>query len=671
MLAGMKNFSTNGFSFFDKSANNGVRDFTLRYVLDDGRPRWALYSTLGPSSATADLGGGLTLTTSIKSLAKINAIVVTHTFSNAGAVARWVRDVATVPAPESGALLHGKGNWLGWNHRYMHTDNVRTEHYPHCQMEYPLVRMLPDKVDRLGAGEDQSYPALYIVETASKAGIVFAAASQKVNYTTFDVAKEGFVNNGISPYFAIQHDPAQTDGFEVAPGKTRTLDGLFIQLTQGVSYEDAYADYEDYIASTHTFLGKATPLLREAFHCTWNYGVFGNQYETNLLPTARRIAKKLPNIKWFLMDAGYLSGDESLTFLDRFYPDPDQWMGKDKWPRGIRGYADEVRALGLRPGIWWSPTVRVPSRLFTEHPDWFARLKDGSPYLIGGNNAFLDYTHPEALAYLDRVLRHFHEVWGMEAFKMDFWSQNFEDRSIRLYDPTLTALEAKAKFMDTVRRNLPKDGIFMLCVATGMGNPFTAEWADTYRNTIDIGVGKWHEQIDNCCWALPTLLREGRKTFLLNNDSVGIMKEYPDNENFFRLTWSYINMGMIETGGKMETWSPKWIAAMRKLTDRCDRGYRVRCPDDRAFTGIPLPEVLFVDFPKSSPTAKECGVKQSVALFNWTDEPKMISVARSRLGHRKAVKAENFWTGKKETFKDEFLQKRLPPRSAMLYDIQG
>jgi hypothetical protein len=31
---------------------------------------------------------------------------------------------------------------------------------------------------------------------------------------------------------------------------------------------------------------------------------------------------------------------------------------------------------------------------------------------------------------------------------------------------------------------------------------------------------------------------------------------------------------------------------MRKLTDRCDRGYRVHCPDDRAFAGVPLPEVL-------------------------------------------------------------------------------
>jgi hypothetical protein len=36
-------------------------------------------------------------------------------------------------------------------------------------------------------------------------------------------------------------------------------------------------------------------------------------------------------------------------------------------------------------------------------------------------------------------------------------------------------------------------------------------------------VGVWHEQINNCIWSLPTLGFEGRKTFLLNNKSVGII----------------------------------------------------------------------------------------------------------------------------------------------------
>lgn len=109
---------------------------------------------------------------------------------------------------------------------------------------------------------------------------------------------------------------------------------------------------------------------------------------------------------------------------------------------------------------------------------------------------------------------------------------------------------------------------------------------------------------------------------------------------------------------------------MRKLTDRCDRGYKVRCPDDRAFTGIPLPDVLYVDYPADSPT-RRAGICQSVALFNWSDEPQIISVRRARLGHSGPVQAEDFWTGERATMDGEFISQRLEGRSARLYDVMG
>jgi hypothetical protein len=521
---------------------------------------------------------------------------------------------------------------------------------------------------RLGRGEDQAFPALWIRDERSRKSIVIAAGSQALNYTTFEIRKRAMVNAGIFEEFLIRHDPGQSEGFVVPAGGELVLDALFVQLADQVEAEDAFAGYIDFLAQRFHFRGPTTPLLREAFHCTWNYGLFANQTEASLLPTARFIAEQVPNIKWFLIDAGYLDGDIDTTFLDRFYPDPNQHVTSEKWPRGIRGFTDELRRLGLRPGLWWSPTVRVPSPLADEHPDWLLRKSDGSLYLIGGNNGFLDYTHPEALDYLDRTLAAILGEWGMDACKMDFWSQNFEDRHIRLRDPAVTAIQARTRFFETIRKNLPDDGVFMTCVATGLGNPFIGQWADTYRNTIDIGAGIWQEQINNCIWALPTLGFEGRKTFLLNNDSVGIMPEHPDNENQFRFTWSYMNMGILETGGQMETWPDKWVCAMRKLTDRCDRGYRVLCPDDRAFTGVPLPEVLRVDFPADSPTGKS-GVRQSVALFNWSDESRIVSVSRARLGQDGPVVAEDFWTGERETFDGEFVTKRIEGRSAMLWDI--
>jgi hypothetical protein len=657
-----------GVCFLAPDANVGIKDLGLRLTIG-GTAVDVCYESGGGLTAEATAGSALRVRTTITPVEGLNAVVLTHRITNkADRAVRFT--AATGQFAASAAVLHGKGSWLGWDLRYCHTDNVRTERYPHCQMEYPYVRMLPVETVRLGRGEDQAFPALFIKDLKGGHGIVFAAATQALNYPVFTMRKRGMVNVSVFDEFAIHHDPGQADGFLLPPGTSLTLDGIFIQLTGDLAAEDAFADYIAFLAQRHSLRGPKTPLLKEAFHCTWNYGVFADQSEKSLLPTARFISQHLPNIKWFLMDAGYLAGDIDTTFLDRFYPDPNQFVTAEKWPKGIRGYTDELRRLGLRPGIWWSPTARLNSQLFTDHPEWFLKNADGTPYRIGEHNGFLDYTHPEALAYLDRTLAVILGEWGMDACKMDFWSQNFEDRDARLHDRGVTAVQARTRFLETIRKHLPLDGIFMTCVATGMGNPFVGQWADTYRNTIDVGVGTWDEQVRNCIWALPTLGFEGRKTFLLNNDSVGIMPQHPENENEFRFTWTFMNMGLIETGGRMETWPEKWVKAMRKLTDRCDRGYKVRCPDDKAFTGVPLPEVLYVDYPSDSPTAR-AGIRQSVALFNWTDEPQIISVRRARLGHTSTVEGENFWTGKRERFDGEFISQRLEGRSARLYDLMA
>lgn len=663
-------YNENGLSF-TADENNGLKDFGLRLVVE-GKPHVLKYGVItsheGGFVAEAKAATDIAVRSTVQPVPGLDAIVLQHTVRNGSKRPVFINEAATGQFVESAAVLHGKGSWLGWDLRYCHTDNIRTERYPHCQMEYPYVRMLPAEKVQLGFGQDQSFPALWIRDGAGRSSIVFAAASQAVHYTAFEMRKGAMVNEGIFEEFLIQHDPGQSGGFVIPAGGELALDGVYVQLTGDVAAEDAYVDYINFLAGRFTFLGPKTPLLREAFHCTWNYGVFSDQKESSLLPTARFIAKNLPGIKWFLMDAGYLAGDISSCFLDRFYPDPNAFVTAENWPRGIRGYADEVRSLGLRPGIWWSPTVSVPSQLYTDHPDWFLRNADGSLYLIGGNNGFLDYSNDEALDYLDRTLAVILGEWGMDACKMDFWSQNFEDRHARLQNPAMTSVQARTRFFETIRKHLPADGVFMTCVAVGMGNPFIGQHADTYRNTIDIGVGSWQEQINNCAWALPTLGLEGRKTFLLNNDSVGIMAEYPDNENFFRFTWSFINMGLMETGGRMESWPEKWVKAMHKLTDRCDRGYRVHCPDDGAFTGVPLPEVLFVDYPAESPTAQK-GIRQSLALFNWSDEPRIISVPRTRLGHTSSVDAENFWTGERATWDGEFISQRLNACSAALFDV--
>jgi len=135
------------------------------------------------------------------------------------------------------------------------------------------------------------------------------------------------------------------------------------------------------------------------------------------------------------------------------------------------------------------------SRLYEEHPDWFLRDTAGRPYRIAEVNGFLDFTRPEAVEYMDRTLGVILGEWGMDCTKMDFWTQNFEDRDGRFGVSSATSLDTRKVLFDLIRKYLPDDGILMTRVATGIWNPFIGTHADTYRNALDIGAGTWQEQV--------------------------------------------------------------------------------------------------------------------------------------------------------------------------------
>jgi hypothetical protein len=610
--------------------------------------------------------------TEVRLLEGLDAATVQHTLTNQDE--RLVCHVRNLRSAQSDA-----GVWVPFRRpydlRYCHTDNVRTERYPFCQTDSPYVRSLPTDTIQRGIGEDQPFPAIYFTDKDYRNGLVIGALDQSKTYQSFRLKREGIPDQSIFDVFEICHELPMARGYTLDLGSSLALDGFYVELLEDTHPQNAYQNYLEGLAAEHEFRGPNTNLLDEAFFCTWNYGRGAEQVEEELLTTARFISDNFPRMKYFLVDAGYTYREVDRTglptndSLDIMYNGPDEMLDPNKIP-DMRAFTDRIRGLGLKPGLWWTPTAQLDSNLFRDHPDWYLRDATGAPYRIGDRKGFLDLTVPDARDLVDRTLSVILGEWGMEATKMDFWSQCFEDRDGRLTKPNVTAAETRRILFDLVRKYLPEDGVFMTCVAVGMGNPLIAEHADTYRNTVDIGAGTWDAQIGACYWALPVLSIEGRKTFLHNNDSVGINLNCPENENFFRLTWCFITMGMQEVGGELEELPERYVRAMRKYTDRCERGFRCLCPDEKAFRGDPLPECLYVNYPEGSRTRGE-GVRQSLALFNWSDQPKMISVRRADLGHENPVDAENFWTEEKLTFDGEFISRRLGPRSAALFDIMA
>jgi alpha-galactosidase len=97
------------------------------------------------------------------------------------------------------------------------------------------------------------------------------------------------------------------------------------------------------------------------------------------------------------------------------------------FPDGVAPLARRIRDAGFRAGIWLAPfLVSRASRTAREHPEWLLRGADGRPIVAMVNPGWkgkvchaLDPTHPDAIAWLARVIATLH-AQGFDWFKLDF-----------------------------------------------------------------------------------------------------------------------------------------------------------------------------------------------------------------------------------------------------------
>jgi hypothetical protein len=132
--------SETGITFFNPESNMGVRDLNLRLTVE-GKNFDVAYASIveedGQFVGEGSAGPDIQVKTTLERVAGLEAVIIRHTVRNSAKRPVFVNQAATGQFAETAAVLHGKGNWLGLDLRYAHTDNVRTERYPHCQMEYP------------------------------------------------------------------------------------------------------------------------------------------------------------------------------------------------------------------------------------------------------------------------------------------------------------------------------------------------------------------------------------------------------------------------------------------------------------------------------------------------------------------------------------------------------
>ncbi len=78
----------------------------------------------------------------------------------------------------------------------------------------------------------------------------------------------------------------------------------------------------------------------------------------------------------------------------------DWFENREKFPRGLAAFANEIKARGVKFGIWIEPEMVNPdSDLYRAHPEWALRVPGREP-LQSRQQLVLDMSNPEVVDYL-------------------------------------------------------------------------------------------------------------------------------------------------------------------------------------------------------------------------------------------------------------------------------
>lgn len=101
------------------------------------------------------------------------------------------------------------------------------------------------------------------------------------------------------------------------------------------------------------------------------------------------------------------------------------WTENEKFAEGLDVLADDMRAAGYIPGIWWAPfLVDVDAAVTQNQPEWLLRNASGEPVFYGSATLgyryyILDVTHPEVERFILDTLQELLDD-GYRYLKLDF-----------------------------------------------------------------------------------------------------------------------------------------------------------------------------------------------------------------------------------------------------------
>jgi alpha-galactosidase len=168
-------------------------------------------------------------------------------------------------------------------------------------------------------------------------------------------------------------------------------------------------------------------------------------------------------VEVFYVDAGWWAG--SPLRRDRFSSGLGNWVeNREKFPDGMRAFADQIRDRGMHFGLWVEPE-RVDLRTATTgtwHPDWISRLDDDHyvrcDWPSDTETAWLCFGHPATQAWAEQWIGDLVESLGIRWLKWDsnYWGVcTSPDHGHGTGDGERAQLEGVYRVMGRLRERFP------------------------------------------------------------------------------------------------------------------------------------------------------------------------------------------------------------------------
>ena len=343
----------------------------------------------------------------------------------------------------------------------------------------------------------------------------------------------------------------------------------------------------------------------------------------------------------------------------------------EQFPEGMKWLADELRALGFRPGIWMAPFGTGSTNFYTAHKSWFLHKADGSPKGCWNGKFTLDPTVPEALDHLKGIFDRASREWGYEMFKIDGMSGRNHGYCAHLYERP----EIRETFADpscpnpfercikAFREGIGEDRVFLACQGHFTGAE--AAYADASRTGADVVSPdepvKWENILlqarctvnqifahSNVFWSDPDCMLVGQDALGREQAQVeATVVALPGQQTF--------------AGDKLAELAPDRLRLLQQALPACPTRPAKLYPQ---FGHLPVWDLA---------VSRPFGDWHVVALFNWGDEEAECGVDWAEIGEKagRSFVAWEFWTGSLLGVVDGGLSGvKVPPRGVRLVALQ-